>query len=90
MMIKTLIVIDYSNDFVATDGKLTCGEPGQAIERKIVELIESFTTQNELVLIDDYIHYENDPYYPDLKLFPPHNIVGTSGRELYGKVKTIF
>lgn len=26
---KALIVIDYTNDFVATDGALTCGEPGQ-------------------------------------------------------------
>ena len=26
---KTLIVVDYSVDFIASDGKLTCGEPGQ-------------------------------------------------------------
>lgn len=35
-MKKALIVIDYTNDFVATDGKLTCGVPGQAIEKKLL------------------------------------------------------
>ena len=29
---KALISIDYTNDFVATDGKLTTGAAGQAIE----------------------------------------------------------
>lgn len=89
-MKKALIVIDYTNDFVAPDGKLNCGEPGQAIEGKIVELINSFTKKNELVLFANDIHVENDLYHPETKLFPPHNIVGTSGRDLYGKVKTIY
>ncbi|MEY9977659.1 hypothetical protein [Lysinibacillus sp. RC79] len=30
-MKKALLVIDYTYDFVASDGKLTCGEPGQAL-----------------------------------------------------------
>ena len=29
---RALIVVDYSNDFVAPNGALTCGEAGQAIE----------------------------------------------------------
>ena len=32
---KALLVIDYTYDFVADDGKLTCGKPGQAIEGAI-------------------------------------------------------
>jgi hypothetical protein len=32
------------------------------------------------------LHYENDNYHPESKLFPPHNIAGTSGRQLYGTV----
>ncbi|MFB7155972.1 hypothetical protein [Lysinibacillus sp. NPDC056232] len=28
---KALLVIDYTYDFVASDGKLTCGEPGQVL-----------------------------------------------------------
>ena len=48
-MTKALLVIDYTNDFVAPDGKLTCGEPGQAIEGKITELIESFVVDGQYV-----------------------------------------
>lgn len=63
---------------------------GSSNWKKIVDLIATFTAQNELVLFANDIHFENDPYHPETKLFPPHNIVGTSGRELYGEVKTIF
>lgn len=35
-MKKALIVIDYTYDFVADNGKLTCGKPGQAIEKILV------------------------------------------------------
>lgn len=33
---EALIVIDYTYDFVATDGKLTTGKAGQAIEKKLL------------------------------------------------------
>ncbi|MER2000063.1 MAG: isochorismatase family cysteine hydrolase [Lysinibacillus sp.] len=89
-MTKALLVIDYTNDFVAPEGKLTCGEPGQAIEGKITELIESFVNNGEYVFFANDIHYENDPYHPETKLFPPHNIAGTAGRELYGTVKDAY
>jgi len=39
---SALIVVDYSNDFVAENGKLTCGLPGQQIESYIVERIEVY------------------------------------------------
>jgi hypothetical protein len=29
-------------------------------------------------------------YHPESKLFPPHNIAGTSGRQLYGTVGEIY
>lgn len=29
-------------------------------------------------------------FHPETRLFPPHNIVGTPGRELYGGVKTTY
>ena len=29
-MTKALLIIDYTNDFIADDGALTCGKPGQA------------------------------------------------------------
>ena len=35
---KALISIDYTYDFVATDGKLTTGEYGQQIEEALVKV----------------------------------------------------
>lgn len=89
-MKKALIVIDYTYDFVADDGKLTCGKPGQAIENNISTLIEQFIEQNDVVVFANDLHVENDPYHPESKLFPAHNIVGTKGRELYGSVKDLY
>ncbi|MEM1506591.1 isochorismatase, partial [Domibacillus sp. 8LH] len=46
---RALINVDYTYDFVAEDGKLTCGEPGQAIEDNIVSLTEEFITAGDYV-----------------------------------------
>lgn len=89
-MTKALLVIDYTSDFVAKDGKLTSGEPGQAIEKKITSLIEEFHQNGDLVIFANDIHYEGDTFHPETKLFPPHNIAGTKGRDLYGSVQTIY
>ena len=80
-MKKALIVIDYTYDFVADDGKLTCGKPGQAIENNISTLIEQFIQQKDVVVFANDLHVENDPYHLESKLFPPHNIAGTKGRQ---------
>lgn len=85
-MKKALLVIDYTNDFVATDGKLTCGEPGQALDGPIATLIEQFMDEHELIVFVNDLHEENDNYHPETKFFPSHNIRGTAGRELYGRV----
>ncbi|AMY06723.1 cysteine hydrolase [Staphylococcus condimenti] len=85
-----LIVVDYSYDFVAPDGKLTCGEPGQAIDDFIAERMETFDAKGDEIFIMMDLHYENDENHPESKLFPPHNIEGTPGRELYGKVKDVY
>lgn len=87
---KALIIIDYTYDFVAPDGKLTCGVPGQAIEGNIVSLIEQFIANGETVIFTNDLHEENDSFHPESKLFPPHNIVNTAGRELYGQVKVVY
>lgn len=86
-MEKALIVVDYTYDFVADDGKLTCGRPAQAVEGRIAELVEEFARDPEAyVVIASDIHEEGDPYHPESRLFPPHNIKGSPGRALYGKV----
>lgn len=84
---KALLVIDYTYDFVADDGKLTCGKPGQAIEGAICEEIAKAVAAGEDIFVLNDYHLENDPAHPESKLFPPHNVAGTPGRELYGEVR---
>jgi nicotinamidase-related amidase len=42
MSSKCLVNVDYTNDFIADDGALTCGKPGQDIEDYIVSLTKQF------------------------------------------------
>lgn len=87
---RALLNIDYTNDFVATDGTLTCGEPGQALHDYIVKTTVDFYENDDYVafLIDR--HFENDQYHPESKLFPDHNIAGTEGRDLYGDLESVY
>ncbi|REI23038.1 isochorismatase [Staphylococcus felis] len=86
MVKKALIIVDYSYDFVATDGKLTCGEPAQVIEPFILNRIQSYDEANSPIFFMMDLHFENDPYHPESKTFPPHNIEHSKGRDLYGEV----
>ncbi|SUM34092.1 amidase [Staphylococcus gallinarum] len=70
--------------------KLTCGEAGQQIENYIVERIEAYNNKKQQIFFMMDLHYEDNHYHPESKLFPPHNILGTIGRELYGKVNDIY
>ena len=87
---SALIIVDYSNDFVADNGKLTCGLPGQQIENYIIERIEAYNNKQANIFFLMNLHYEENTYHPENKLFPPHNIIDTTGRELYGKVNDIY
>ncbi|MDQ0873612.1 nicotinamidase-related amidase [Paenibacillus sp. V4I3] len=84
---RALIIIDYTVDFVV--GKLPCGEPGVAIEARICEITEQFLAQQDFVVMAVDLHDEQDPFHPETKLFPPHNIRGTAGRDLYGQLKIV-
>ncbi|MCE5286765.1 MAG: cysteine hydrolase [Pelosinus sp.] len=86
-MDKALIVIDYTYDFVAPNGALTCGLPGQQIEGRLAELINQFAEERQFIVIANDIHHENDTCHPESKLFPPHNLKDSQGCLLYGKVK---
>ncbi|WP_082232500.1 cysteine hydrolase family protein [Halobacillus massiliensis] len=88
-MEKALIIIDYTVDFVADDGALTCGDPGQRIENTITQLAKNFLESGLVVFAVD-VHEKEDPYHPEAKLFPPHNIRGTKGRDLFGSVKNVY
>lgn len=87
---RALINIDYTYDFVADDGALTCGEPGQAIEGKIVQLTEAFIKNGDYIVFAIDVHDKGDEYHPETKLFPPHNLRGTVGRDLYGALKDVY
>jgi nicotinamidase-related amidase len=85
---KALIVIDYTFDFVL--GKLPCGQPAVEIEDRVAALTEQFVSGGEFVVMAVDLHEEQDAYHPEQRLFPPHNIRGTEGRRLYGKLDTVY
>ncbi|ATO42993.1 cysteine hydrolase family protein [Loigolactobacillus coryniformis] len=85
-----LLIIDYTNDFVADNGALTAGKPAQVIESAIVALADQFITRNDWVFLPTDVHKPHDPYHPETKLFPPHNIADSWGRELYGQLASWY
>lgn len=87
---QALLIIDYTNDFVADQGALTCGQPGQALAEPIVTLADQMSANGDWVLLPTDVHTPHDPYHPESRLFPPHNVRGTWGRELYGPLKKWF
>lgn len=90
MLNRALVNVDYTVDFVADDGALTCGEPGQKLEETIVQITEKFINEGAFTIFAVDVHEKNDPYHPETKLFPPHNLRGTNGRNLYGKLEAIY
>lgn len=89
-MTKALICIDYTVDFVADDGKLTAGKPAQAIDGAITAAVRTAYEQGDYVFFAIDGHDEQDVFHPESRLFPPHNIKGTSGRDLYGQLAELY
>lgn len=89
-MKKALLVVDYTVDFVADDGQLTCGKPGQAIEEAICAITEQFLKNGDCIIFPVDLHERGDQLHPEFELFPPHNIRGTKGRNLYGRLQTLY
>ncbi|MEO2078561.1 MAG: isochorismatase family cysteine hydrolase [Bacillus sp. (in: firmicutes)] len=87
---KALINIDYTFDFVADNGALTCGKPGQAIEEKITQITNEFIENGDYVVFAIDVHDQGDEFHPETKLFPPHNLRGTSGRDLFGVLQEVY
>ena len=83
---KALIVIDYNNDFVATDGRLTCGDAGQDIDKKIASLIDEFNKNSDFIINACDNHSETEKHSPEVSMFPPH-CFDEYGKELYGETK---
>lgn len=87
---KALISIDYTHDFVADDGKLTAGAPAQAIAQEIGEITEKAFNKGYYIFFTIDGHEEGDRFHPETKLFPPHNIKGTQGRDLFGPLGQVY
>lgn len=87
-MKRALINIDYTNDFVT--GALPCGEPAIQIEEEIVKLTKQFIAEGDYVVFAIDLHHKGDSYHPETELYPPHNIEGTEGRQLFGKLAEVF
>lgn len=89
-MTKALISIDYTVDFVADDGKLTAGQPAQAISETITRVTTQAFERGDYIFFAIDAHDEGDSFHPETKLFPPHNIKGTRGRDLYGPLADFY
>ncbi|OAB41416.1 cysteine hydrolase family protein [Paenibacillus glacialis] len=85
---KALIVIDFTNDFV--DGSLPVGQPAIDIQETVASITQTYVDQGDFVIMAVDLHEANDPYHPETSLFPPHNIRGTQGRELYGDLADVY
>lgn len=90
MIKRALINVDYTVDFVADNGALSCLKPAQLIEEKIVQLTNEFIENGDYVVLAIDVHDEGDPYHPETELFPPHNIRHTEGRHLFGKLQEVY
>ncbi|TWT00573.1 cysteine hydrolase family protein [Planomicrobium sp. CPCC 101079] len=84
---EALLIVDMSNDFVADDGTLTVGKPGQVIVPYIIDTANQFLEEGKVVVVAMDAHQPNDPHF---ELWPPHNVVGTTGQELYGELHEWF
>ncbi len=87
---KALINIDYTFDFVATEGKLTTAEVGQKLHDDILALTKHFVDEGDYVVFAIDGHEPKDQYHPENKLFPAHNVMGTKGRNLYGDLAKYY
>jgi nicotinamidase-related amidase len=83
-MTGALLIVDFSNDFIAKEGALSCGAAGQALDQGILNQVKQAEARRDFIFICNDEHRENDPFDPEAKLFPPHNLAGSWGAEVYG------
>lgn len=85
-MSKLLLIIDYQNDFVQKSGKLTAGEPAQAIEPALVQRIKAFQEAGADVIctLDTHTAEQWKDGHPESTQFPLHCADQSKGWKLYG------
>jgi nicotinamidase-related amidase len=84
-MKNALIIIDFVYDFVADDGKLTCGKPAQEIDDFIASRVEKAAKNGDFIVVASDCHAPNDTFSPEHRLFPPHCVDGTPGAAPFGQ-----
>lgn len=90
-MKRALLHVDYTEDFVADQGALTAGKPAQEIFDKVMALTQEFAqNQDDFLVFGIDTHHQDDPYHPESKLFPPHNIANTPGIKLYSELENYY
>ncbi len=82
-MTKSLISIDYTEDFVADSVKLTAVAPAQAISDSISKIIRLALERGDYIFFTIDAHEENDFFHPESQLYPPDYLIAMSGRILY-------
>jgi nicotinamidase-related amidase len=87
-MAKLLLVIDYQDDFVADDGKLTVGRPAQLIEPAILQRVDAYENAGDDVIctLDTHSAQAWQNGHPEAASFPLHCAEGTPGWALYGEL----
>lgn len=68
-MTKALLIIDYTNDFAADNGALTCGKPAQELEDYLVQLANRFYQNGDYVIFPTDAHC-GDRFSPEAKPVP--------------------
>ncbi|OOB78714.1 MAG: isochorismatase [Epulopiscium sp. Nuni2H_MBin003] len=85
-MKKALIIIDYVYDFVADDGKLTCGKCAQSIDEFISTKVKDFSLAGDFVVTAIDLHDAQDLFNKEREMFPAH-CYDQKGQALYGKTR---
>ena len=86
-MKRAWLVVDMTNDFIADDGALTCGKPGQVAVTSLIEQLQAAYQDGDLIV------FANDAHTPDdaeFALWPVHAVAGTHGAALYGELQEFF
>lgn len=84
---EALLVIDMSNDFVDDSGSLTAGQSAQAIVPYIVETADRMLGQRHVIVICMDTHEAGDAHFAS---WPPHNVAGTWGHQLFGPLQAWY
>lgn len=86
-MVRAWLVIDMTEDFVAPDGALTCGEAAQEMAPALVATLESAVRRDELIVFACDAHTPDDP---EFELWPVHCVAGTPGAALFEPLRAFY